>query len=54
LSILAALVFALMGSVRFRHLMSRAQKLVARYPNFSRIGGVFAALFGVFLVYAYL
>lgn len=50
LVLVAAIVLALIGRARFVRLMSWAQKIAER---FGRIGGVIAAMFGAFLVYAY-
>ena len=50
LSIAAAITFALMGRQRFLKLMTWAFSLLKPY---GRIGGLFAAAFGGFLVYAY-
>ena len=54
LLVIAAAVLALIGRNRFMRLMTWAEKFAVRLPHLGRIGGVFAALFGVFLVYAYL
>ena len=48
-SIAAATILALMGRTNFKRLMSWALGLI---DSFGRIAGVFAALFGGFLVYA--
>jgi len=51
LSIAAAATFAIMGRQNFIRLMSWAFDLL---KPFGRIGGVFAAVFGGFLVYAFI
>ena len=48
-SIAAATILALMGRTNFKRLMSWALGLI---DSFGRIAGVFAALFGGFLIYA--
>ena len=48
-SIVAAVVFAVIGRRNFNRLMSWALSL----KPFSRVGGVFAAMFGAFLIYAF-
>ena len=50
LSIIAALTFAVMGRGNFKRLMSWALSLLRPY---GRIGGLFAAVFGAFLIYAF-
>ena len=50
LSVVAALTLAMMGRQNFVKLMSWALNYLR---PFSRIGGVFAAVFGGFLVYAF-
>ena len=50
LSIVAALSLAVMGRHNFHRLMSWALKFV---KPFGRVGGVFAAAFGGFLIYAF-
>ncbi|MGI9294331.1 MAG: hypothetical protein ACR2PS_10145 [Pseudomonadales bacterium] len=50
LSVVAALSFALMGRQNFLKLMSWAMGLFTPY---GRVGGIFATLFGGFLVYAF-
>jgi len=50
LSIIAALTFAVIGRRNFTRLMSWALSLSI---PFGRFGGVFAAAFGVFLIYAF-
>ncbi len=50
LSIVAALTFAVMGRSNFKRLMSWALSLLNPY---GRVGGVFAATFGAFLIYAF-
>ncbi|MBT8085811.1 MAG: hypothetical protein HKN35_04215 [Woeseia sp.] len=50
ISLAAGVVLALMGRQRFIRLMDWAMSLVDPYL---RIAGVFAALFGAFLVYAF-
>jgi hypothetical protein len=50
LSIVAALTFAVMGRDNFKRLMSWALSLL---KPFGRVGGVFAATFGAFLIYAF-
>ncbi|MCA9229137.1 MAG: hypothetical protein KDA57_00685 [Planctomycetales bacterium] len=49
ISILAAIVFALMSRVRFKRLLRWALGFA---PSFTRIAGVVATLLGGFLVYA--
>ena len=51
LSIVAALVFAVMGRMNFNRLMSWALSFLVPY---GRIGGLLAAVFGAFLIYAFL
>ena len=50
LSIVAAIVLAVMGRRNFNRLMSWALSLS---KPFGRVGGVFAAAFGAFLIYAF-
>ena len=50
LSIIAALTFAVIGRRNFTRLMSWALSLSI---PFGRFGGVFAAAFGIFLIYAF-
>jgi len=50
LSIAAAVTIAVMGRHNFERLMSWALSLV---KNFGRISGVLAAVFGTFLIYAF-
>lgn len=50
LSIAAATIFALIGRRNFKRLMSWALSLL---KPFGRIGGIFAAAFGAFLIYAF-
>lgn len=50
ISIVAALTFLVIGRSNFKRLMSRALSLTKLY---GRIGGVFAAVFGAFLIYAF-
>ena len=50
LSIAAATIFALIGRRNFKRLMSWALSLL---KPFGRIGGIFAAAFGTFLIYAF-
>lgn len=50
LSIIAALVFALIGRRNFIRLMSWALGLS---KSFGRVGGLFATFFGAFLAYAF-
>lgn len=50
LSIAAATIFALIGRRNFKRLMSCALSLL---KPFGRIGGIFAAAFGAFLIYAF-
>lgn len=50
LSIVAALTFMMIGRSNFKRLMSFALSMTKRY---GRIGGVFAAGFGFFLIYAF-
>ena len=50
LSIVAAITLAVMGRRNFNRLMSWALSLV---KPIGRIGGVFAAAFGAFLIYAF-
>ncbi len=50
LSIAAATTFALIGRRKFKRLMSWALSLL---KPFGRIGGIFAAAFGAFLIYAF-
>jgi hypothetical protein len=49
LSLIAAIIFAVMGHNRFSQLMSWALNSLSRFP---RIAGVFACALGLFLVYA--
>ncbi|MES9993659.1 MAG: hypothetical protein ABW098_17050 [Candidatus Thiodiazotropha sp.] len=51
LSIIAAVVLALIGRTNFKRLMTWALSLVDTY---GRAGGVLASLFGVFIVYAFI
>ena len=51
LSIAAALTFALMGRRNFNRLMAWALSILKPY---GRVGGVFAAAFGGFLLYAFI
>jgi hypothetical protein len=51
LSIVAAIVLALMGRRNFNRLMSWALSLV---KPVGRVGGVLAAAFGAFLIYAFI
>lgn len=51
LSIIAAIVFAVMGRGNFNRLMSWALSLSR---SFSRAGGVLAVAFGAFLIYAFI
>lgn len=51
ISIVAAMTFMVIGRSNFKRLMSRALSVTKPY---SRIGGIFAALFGAFLIYAFL
>ena len=48
-SIAAAIIFAVIGRGHFKRLMSWALSL----KPFARVGGVFAAAFGAFLIYAF-
>lgn len=50
LSIVAAIFLAVMGRRNFTRLMSWALSLV---KHFGRVGGVLAAAFGAFLIYAF-
>ena len=50
LSIAAATIFSLIGRRNFKRLMSWALSLL---KPFGRIGGIFAAAFGAFLIYAF-
>ncbi len=50
ISIIAALTFIVIGRNNFIRLMSRAMSMTKPY---GRIGGVFAAGFGAFLIYAF-
>ncbi|MES9833666.1 MAG: hypothetical protein ABW139_15625 [Candidatus Thiodiazotropha sp. DIVDIV] len=50
LSIIAALTLAVIGRAKFRSLMSWALNTLKPYARF---GGLFAAAFGIFLVYAF-
>jgi hypothetical protein len=50
LSIIAAIFLALMGNRNFKRLMSWALSFL---KPFGRVGGVFAAAFGAFLIYAF-
>jgi len=50
LSIVAAIIIAVMGRRNFNRLMSWALSLS---KPFGRVGGVFAAAFGAFLIYAF-
>jgi hypothetical protein len=50
LSIVAAIFLAVMGRHNFNRLMSWALSFL---KPFGRVGGVFAAAFGAFLVYAF-
>jgi len=50
LSIVAAIILAVMGRRNFNRLMSWALSLS---KPFGRVGGVFAAAFGAFLIYAF-
>ena len=51
LSIVAAIILAVMGRRNFNSLMSWALSLL---KPFGRVGGVVAAAFGAFLIYAFL
>ena len=51
LSVVAALSLAVMGRYNFHRLMSWALKF---FKPFGRVGGVFAAAFGGFLIYAFI
>jgi hypothetical protein len=51
LSIVAAIIIAVMGRRNFNRLMSWALSLS---KPFGRVGGVFAAAFGAFLIYAFI
>jgi len=51
LTIAAGLVMAFIGRVRFGRMLSWVERISQR---FGRVGGLVAALFGLFLVYAYL
>ena len=50
LSIVAAICLAVMGRNNFNRLMSWALSFL---KPFGRVGGIFAAAFGVFLIYAF-
>ncbi len=51
LLVFAAIFFALIGGYRFRKLVSRVLEIAS---SFARVGGIFAALFGGFLIYAFI
>jgi hypothetical protein len=51
LSVIAAILFTVIGRTKFERLMSWALALT---KPVSRIGGVVAILFGVFLIYAFI
>jgi len=51
LSIVASMTFAVMGRHNFKRLMSWALSLL---KPFGRVGGAFAAIFGAFLIYAFI
>lgn len=51
LSIVAAFTFAVMGRRNFKQLMTWALSLL---KPFGRVGGIFAAAFGAFLIYAFI
>ena len=51
LSIVAALFLAVMGRYNFQRLMLWALSFLKSY---GRVGGVFAAVFGAFLIYAFI
>lgn len=50
LSIIAALIFAVIGRNNFNRLMTWA---LSQVKTMARVGGVFASAFGAFLVYAF-
>lgn len=50
LSIIAAIVLAVMGRSKFKRLMTWALSLL---KPFGRVGGVIASAFGAFLIYAF-
>jgi hypothetical protein len=50
LSIVAAIIFTLIGRRNFKRLMSWALSLA---KPFGRVGGIIAAAFGAFLIYAF-